>query len=366
MRIVYGVFGYGRGHTTRALAVLPQLERRHEVLLLAGGMAYDMLSQKREVFRIPTLSYRYNEAGRMAVAKTLHHNLGYAADVLFGGDSMRTVVERVRDFAPDVAICDVDPWTHRAADRLGVPRISFDHYGILAYCRPPIPLRDRLRHARDVLAYRLLTGRPQRIVVSSFYDAPAAFSGVRRIGPLLRDEVYQVRPRQGDHLVAYFNQPALFTARVEESLAALGVPVLVYGTERTGSDGRLSFRAPADRDFLADLASCRAVVGTAGNQLVGEALHFGKPVFVMPEGTVEQRVNAAAVERAGIGMQLPHDRLTPDLLRMFVARETIFLGNMRRRGARDGRVEALAALEGFAAEVARGDRRPARDWRYAA
>jgi hypothetical protein len=37
MRILYGVFGYGRGHATRALSVLPELMERHEVTVLAGG-----------------------------------------------------------------------------------------------------------------------------------------------------------------------------------------------------------------------------------------------------------------------------------------------------------------------------------------
>src|ERR1700685_3997997 len=36
MRIVYGVHGYGWGHATRALGVLPDLMRPHEVLVLAG------------------------------------------------------------------------------------------------------------------------------------------------------------------------------------------------------------------------------------------------------------------------------------------------------------------------------------------
>src|SRR5262252_6206669 len=192
MRIVYGVFGYGRGHTTRALAVLPELEQRHQILLFAGGRAYDMLSKERDVVRVPTLSYRYVE-GSVAVLSTLRDNAGIGWDLLFGGDAMRTVVERMRAFAPDVAICDVDPFTHRAAGMLGVPRISLDHYGILAYCRPPIELRDRLRHARDVGVYRIMTGRPQRIIVSSFYDAPTRRADMRRVGPLLRDIVHRTR-----------------------------------------------------------------------------------------------------------------------------------------------------------------------------
>ena len=41
MRIVYGVHGYGRGHATRALAVVQSLAARHDVRLFACGDAYD-------------------------------------------------------------------------------------------------------------------------------------------------------------------------------------------------------------------------------------------------------------------------------------------------------------------------------------
>lgn len=63
MRILYGVFGYGRGHATRALSVLPELRERHEVLLLAGGDAYDAIAPEHPVVRVPTLRYEYATNG---------------------------------------------------------------------------------------------------------------------------------------------------------------------------------------------------------------------------------------------------------------------------------------------------------------
>jgi uncharacterized protein (TIGR00661 family) len=356
MRIVYGVFGYGRGHTTRAMAVLPWLEARHDVHLFAGGMAHDMLSVERRVTRVPCLSYRY-VGGKMDVRATLEHNAAQVIDVVTGGPQLRAVVEAMRALAPDAAICDVDPFTHRAAGILGIPRISFDHYGILAHCRPSVPLGDRLRHARDVMAYRLLTGNPQRIVVSSFYDAPPRRRDVLCVGPLLREAVHRVRPSRGDHLLAYFNQPALFSPRVASVLDAVGVPVMVYGTDRRGADGNLEFRAPADKQFLDELARCRAVIGTAGNQLVGEALHFGKPILVMPESSVEQRVNAGAIARLGIGERHDHHRLTVADVRRFLDREQHFRDRTRWH-VRDGRAEAVAAIEAFLGELVRPTTRP--------
>jgi uncharacterized protein (TIGR00661 family) len=319
--------------------------------------------------RIPTLRYEYTGDGVRSLSRTFGENLGHVTDLTVRGPTYREVERFVRDLAPEVAICDAEPWSHAAAARLGIPRISFDHFGVLAYCRPPIPWKDRLRSFRDVTAYRSLMGRPDRIIVSSFYEGGAHDPRIRFVGPLLRPEVLQKRATRGEHLLVYLNRGAYqLTPRVEGALRALGFPVILYGTARRGVDGNLDFRAPANGEFLEDLASCRAVFSTAGNQLVGEAIWFGKPMFVMPEHTVEQRLNAAAVERLGIGMQVHHSSIDAAAFGRFFAREATFADSIRH-AVRDGRVESLAAIETFARQLAHDRPRTllqrARAWRLA-
>jgi uncharacterized protein (TIGR00661 family) len=346
------VHGYGRGHATRALAVLPDLAQRHDLLILAGGEAHAALWPDFPVTRIPTLGYFYDDRGRRSNWQTLKRNLPAVLDLLLRGPAFQAVLETIRDFRPEVVISDAEAWTHRAARRLGIPRIGFDHFGIMAFCRPPMPWADRLRSRRDVSIYNLLMGRPQRAIVSSFYHAPARRAGTHVVGPLLRRQVLDVRPRRGDYLLAYFNNGAAqFTAAIERALRSLEMPVRVYGTPRHGGDGPLHFRPPSNLPFIEDLAGCRAVISTAGNQLVGEAMHLGKPMLVMPEDCVEQRLNAAAVERMAIGGQIAQSALTGDAIRGFLEQETTMVENIRRQ-ARDGRREALAAIERCLAELA--------------
>jgi uncharacterized protein (TIGR00661 family) len=367
VRIVYGVFGYGRGHATRALSVLPELKKRHDVVILAGGDAYDSIAPHYPVVRVPTLKYEYSADGRRSLSRTLGENLRHLSDVVLGGEGFAQVARVLRDVNPAVAICDAEPWTHAAAARFGVPRISFDHFGILAYCRPPIPWGDRLRSFRDVSAYRALMGRPDRVIVSSFYDGGVKDRRIRFVGPLLRPEVLSAKPRQGNHLLVYLNRGIYqFTPRVEGALRALDIPVVVYGTPRRGTDGPITFCEPGNETFIRDLASCRSVFSTAGNQLVGEAIWFNKPMLVMPEHTVEQRLNAAAVERLGIGMQVPHDEIDAQSVRRFLEREDVFRKSMRH-ALRDGRAEAISALEAFARELAsvRPVRAATRAWKLA-
>jgi uncharacterized protein (TIGR00661 family) len=366
MRIVYGVFGYGRGHATRALSLLPELRRRHDVVVLAGGDALDALAPEHPVVPIPTLRYEYGPDGNRSLSRTLGENLKHVVDVSLGGKAFRGVVRLMRKTRPDVAICDAEPWCHAAAAHLGVPRISIDHFGLLAYCRPPIDWTDRLRSFRDVTAYRALMGRPDRVIVSSFYDGGARDPGVRFVGPLLRREVLSRKPARGEHLLVYLNQGThQLTPRVEAALRAIRRPVVVYGTGRRGVDGNLTFRAPSNAPFLDDLAGCRAVFSTAGNQLVGEALWFGKPVLVTPEDTVEQRLNAAAVGRLGIGRQVRHADVSAPVIERFLADEASFHGAMRH-AVRDGRADALATIERFARELrTTGRRAPQQAWRFA-
>src|SRR5215468_8738907 len=94
MRLVYGVFGYGRGHATRALGVLPRLAQQHEIAILAGGSAFDALAP---------------------AWRTLRDNAGRIRDLVLGGPTFHAVVAALRDLRPDVVISDAEPYTHLAA-----------------------------------------------------------------------------------------------------------------------------------------------------------------------------------------------------------------------------------------------------------
>ena len=354
MRILYGVHGYGRGHATRTLAVLPHLAARHQVLVVAGGDAYQTIAPDYPVVRIPTLGFAYNHGAgprRRSNWQTFRHNFPAIMDLLCGGPTAALVREVLREFAPDVVIADAEGYTHHAAAALRIPRISFDHIGIMTYCRPPLQSGDWLESWLDTRVYRLLTGRPERVIVSSFYPAPPRRPGVRVVGTLPRQEVRNLQPRRGEHLLVYLNRGQdQLNAGMLHALEQVGCPVHVYGTPRRGRLGRLTFLPPSNLPFLEDLAGCRAVVSTAGNQLVGEAMYLGKPVLVFPERCVEQRMNALAVERLGIGMRADFRDFRAATVRTFLDRLDGYAANIARHVC-DGLPGALEALEQFLHEL---------------
>jgi uncharacterized protein (TIGR00661 family) len=352
MRVLYGVGGYGHGHATRAACVVPRLAQRHQVLVLAGGDARAALEPVHSVFPIPALGLAHC-GPRPGPLGALARDASGLADALLGGPARRRVEDLMRAFKPDVVISDAEAFTHRAAARLRVPRIAFDHSGLLAHARLEAPPHRRLHLACAAATYRLLMGRPDRVVVSSFFEALPRRPGVAWVPTLLRPDVLCAAPQRGDHLLVCLDQVHRpLPLRMERELQALGVPSIVYGVSHRGQDGLITFHEPDRARFVADLASCRAVLSTAASQLVGEAMHLGKALFVVADGSAEQLVTALAVERLGLGRWAPGDALDRYLLQAFLAQADV-RGARGRRLSRDGTDAAVAALERFARELSR-------------
>ncbi|MDX1498196.1 MAG: glycosyltransferase family protein [Salinisphaeraceae bacterium] len=352
MRILYGVMGYGRGHATRVAAVLPELLKDHEIHVVGGIDAYEYLSKQFDNGeQIPTIGYAYGEDGRISVRNTMLRNAAPMTDLLLGkGPGSRRMDEIIGDWRPDVIISDSEGWTHRAARRWGIPRISFDHVGVMAYCRPPLPAPDWWLGHRDALGYRMLMGWPDRVLVSSFYPALPRGPEVEVIGPLLRDPVYAAKPKQGDYLMAYFNKGLhQYNDRIEAELSSLPFPVRVYGTGREGSRGSIEYFPPSVEGFINDLAGSRAVLTTSGHQLLSESIHFGKPVYTLPEDCFEQRLNAYMVQRMGIGVKDDFDTLSAGRIEEFLENSDVYAKRAKAVHT-DGRTEALSSLKRYLGE----------------
>ena len=351
MRIAYGVMGYGRGHAMRTSAVLPALMREHEVTVFAAEDAYDALAPHFPTVRIPLVRYMYNDRGGHSLARTLSRNFKPMTDLLFNGSGMQMVEREFRERGIDVVISDSEAWCHRVAMKMRLPRISFDHVGIIPYCKPHFPPDLWLAGQCDALAYRAMMGEPERIIISSFYKAEPRKAGTRIVGPMLRDPVLKARASDGDFVLAYFNKGEhQYLPQVDRTLRLLDLPVVVYGTPYRGREDNLDFRAPSNEGFVRDLAACRAVISTAGNQTIGEAIHFGKPILALPEDAFEQRLNGWMIERMGIGARSSLATFSPSEIDRFLANESWYRSNMAEH-AGDGRAEAIATLQQYLDEL---------------
>lgn len=333
-KIFYSVSGEGRGHASRARALIEDLRHDVEVTVYAPEDAYEFLApyyrdSEVEVRRIPGLRFHYSRSRRLDYVRTGLGNSGYLWNLpgLVG-----RLTEEVRAGRPDLVITDFEPSLPLAARRAGVPFLSLDHQHFLVTADLRSLPSDLRRYAAFMAPFVHASCRGQvHTIVSSFYfpDLRPGLRDVTQIGVLLRPEVLSATPHEGGHLVAYLRRFA--PATLLEALRGCGVEVRVYGLGARPSVGNLRFFDVDPVRFVDDLAASRALVSTAGNQLVGEALYLGKGVLALPEpGNREQEINAFFLRRSGHGLARAMDAVGPQSIRELLERGPAMAGAVDR------------------------------------
>ena len=98
---------------------------------------------------------------------------------------------------------------------------------------------------------------------------------------------------------------------------------------------------------LAVLAAVRGLIAAAGNQLIGEALHLGKPLLVLPEQAhAEQLMNSHFLAGMGCGEFRLLETVTPQDVQAFLGSLDRFRSALTGVcGKMDGTPDVLAVIE---------------------
>jgi len=351
-RIAISLCGEGRGHATRICTLVEHLEQEHDVLIFTSADALDLIATRFgtghprvRVVEIPGIVFQYTD-GRLDVMRSIAAGLDYQARQL--GPLVDRMMQEIEAFRADLAITDFEPALPRAASRQGIPLVSVDHqHFLLAYNLDSLPWALQWNAWFMSHAVWMYVVEASDIVVSAFFRPPLrrGWEHVVQVGPLLRREVVAAEPCDGGYLLSYLRRHTPFSAI--ESLTDCGLPVKVYGLGAREPIGQVSFHAIDERRFVEDLAGCRALVSAAGNQLIGESLHLGKPQLVLPERAhSEQLMNASFLAEMGCGDHALLEEVTAARVRGFVdglgsyaaALETV-------RGRMDGTPDVLRVIE---------------------
>src|SRR5688500_1580886 len=115
--------------------------------------------------------------------------------------------------------------------------------------------------------------------VTSFFRPPTRKPDTYLFPPILRPEILAATPAAGDHILVYQGGG---NEGLQRALAATGVECRIYGMipglAEEKRDGTLRYLPFSEAGFIADLASCRAVVGPGGFTLMGEAVFLRRPM----------------------------------------------------------------------------------------
>jgi uncharacterized protein (TIGR00661 family) len=326
VRILYGVVGEGMGHAIRSRVVLDELARQHEVQVVVSGRAHEYLkaieSERLGVNRIWGLSIVY-EDNRVRNFRTLLANLKGA--LVEGGwpENIRAFFDLAERFRPDVVISDFESWSHLFAKTQGLPVLSIDNQQVVARCdlAPEVVAGHEAEFQLTRAIVKAKLPGCFHYLITTFFRPPVVKGRTTLVPPILRRQILEARPEDGEHLLVY--QTSTSYGDLVDHLRGTGIECRIYGVkrgiEKEERDGKLRFMPFSDSGFVEDLRTARGVVANGGFTLLGEAVYLRRPVLSVPVGKqFEQVVNARYLELEGFGMAA--EELTGPVLGDFLAR----------------------------------------------
>ena len=338
-RIVYGLSGEGSGHSSRSQQMARHLvEQGHEVKMASYDRGYLNLKDEFDILEIEGLSIA-NENNKVSKSKTLTDNLKKLST---GWKTFGKLKNKLfKEFDPKVVITDFEPMTAYLATSNDLPLITIDNQHRMRYMKYDGP--ENLEADRKITkgVIRAMVPKPDVSLVITFYESEATNRRTFFFPPILREEVLRAQPGTGDHILVYLSFG--FDSFIEQLKQFPRETFRVYGYDRVSQEGNLHYRPFSKEGFLADLASSKAVMATAGFTLMSEALWLKKPQLALPmAGQFEQQLNGHCLELMGLGKNAPEPN--DETVGNFLYRLPEYQAALAKYQARDN-TEILAKLD---------------------
>ncbi len=302
MKIAYSCAGEGFGHAARMAALYPILSASHDVSIFAPIGLEAFLHEKLgklDYHAIPCFTFEKKE-DRILLFRTAKKGVKPSLEFL---GRVKQLSRSLRRLGIEAVISDFEPYLAWAGRLAGIPVLQMNHPGIITR---KLSLDPRSWPA--VLGALLMEGLWDERVHISFYGGEA--------GPLYRKSLFRNPPRDGGYIL--LNLKESFRRKVCEVLR--DYPQLPFKL----------FPQPG-ANFEEALCSCKAVISSAGHQIIAESMRLGKPILVIPQrGQWEQILNARMLEKLGRGMKTTLGSLKKDLSRFL---DSLDAFKLRSRGA---------------------------------
>lgn len=307
MKILYSIQATGNGHISRAMELLPFLQRYGQVDLFLSGDNSSLDLQADVKFRSRGLSLYYNNGGGLNYWKMLQKT------------NLKRCFREARDLPVekyDLVLNDFEAITAMACSLKKVPSIQFGHQASFQSANVPRPEKKELigewilKHYASASAY-----------IGLHFERYDDFI----FTPVIKNAIRTAEPENKGHITLY-----LSAYRAESLLPFLqAVPEIRFevfskeiNTVRLEKNVTL---LPVQKDrFDNSLINAAGIITGAGFETPAEALYLGKKVMVLPiRGQYEQYCNAAALERIGVPVIQRIDEQSPALIRQWLAADPL-------------------------------------------
>ena len=284
MKILYAVQGTGNGHLSRAMDVVPCLQRRADVDVLVSGIQADLQLPFPVKYRMHGLSFIFGKKGGVDLWKT------------FMSSTVRRLIHEVatlpiEDY--DLIINDFEPISAWACHTRDKECIGLSHQAATMDAQAPKPKEQ------DMLGKFIMRNYAPASINYGFHFKPY---NNRIFTPVIRQQVRQLDVSDRGHYTVYL--PAYDDARLLKEL--MRFPDMQWQVfskhNKTPFEMRnVNVQPIANEAFIQSMAASAGVLCGAGFETPAEALFMKKKLLVIPmKNQYEQHLNAAALEEMGV------------------------------------------------------------------
>jgi len=284
MKIFYAVQATGNGHISRAMEILPYLERYGKVDIFLSGANNTLELDASVKFRSKGLSLFYTNGGGLNYPEIARQ----FAPLRILKEVKELPVEKY-----DLVLNDFESITSLACAYKKVPSVNFGHQA--SFISPKVP-RPKKKEWMGEWILRNYARATQYIGLHfKQYDDFI-------LPPVIKREILQAEPTDKGHVTVYLSSFSDATvSRYLSPLKDYSFQVFSKEIKQPVQQGNILFIPVNKHAFNKSLASCKAIITGAGFETPAEAMYLGKKLLVIPiRGQYEQFCNAAALEKMGV------------------------------------------------------------------
>ena len=284
MKILYSVQATGNGHISRAMELLPYLERYGDIDISLSGANSSLELDHPIKYRSKGLSLFYTCEGK----------LDYKRTVL--GLSPLRIRKEINDLPVekyDLILNDFECITALACTKKKIPSINFGHQASFLSEKTPRPKEKNKtgewilkNHARASFYIGLHFQRYDNFIFPQVIKKEITIADPRDKGFVA---VYL--PSYCEHVLEKFFHP----------LSSYRFTIFSWQTKKLKHSANITFLPVAKNLFDDGLINCSGIITGGGFETPAEALKLKKKLMVIPiQGQYEQQCNAAALEQMGV------------------------------------------------------------------
>ena len=284
MKILYSVQATGNGHISRAMELLPYLQKHGTVDIFLSGANSTLELNAPIKYRSKGLSLFYTCTGDLDYASFLKK----FAPLRMKQEARDLPVEKY-----DLVLNDFESITALACSQKKVKSIQFGHQASFMSDNTPRPVK-KSTVGEWILKNYAKASDYMGLHFSEYDDFIYS--------PVIKSEIRNAEVTNKGHITVYL--PAYCEPLIRQRLQKIQhyqFEVFSFQTSSIRTEGNIKF-IPVDKQlFNESLISCEGIITGGGFETPAEAIYLGKKLMSIPiNGQYEQLCNSAALKEMGI------------------------------------------------------------------